>query len=294
MKTAVLAVLILLLMSSSGLYAQGSIFGSVSNSDASTPANGEIMFFGYLDDTDEEIRIESSVGAGYDAGNWYDDFQNYLTEAPGNPYDYHFFNLTNGEGYILSELIPNNSFQQEDVALTVIDWPSVPTGLTGTAGVDTVQVVLEWDQNGELTYHVYRRTVPSDGSFFRIDDISGSLLNPGVSGGVYNDTTVDGTSEYQYLLIGENSSGKLSPHSEIITVNSAGEDILCGDANGDLAVNIGDPVYLINYIFKSGPWPDPVCKGDANGDDAVNIGDPVYIINYIFKSGPAPINPCCP
>ena len=29
---------------------------------------------------------------GYDAGNWFDDFQNYLTEAPGNPYDYHFFN----------------------------------------------------------------------------------------------------------------------------------------------------------------------------------------------------------
>ena len=68
---------------SSPAFAQGSIYGTVANADLSTPTNGEISFFGYLDDTDEEIRIESSVGAGYDAGNWFDDFQNYLTEAPG-------------------------------------------------------------------------------------------------------------------------------------------------------------------------------------------------------------------
>ena len=44
--------------------AQGSIFGTVANSDLSTPANGEMSFYGFLDDTDEEIRIESSAGAG--------------------------------------------------------------------------------------------------------------------------------------------------------------------------------------------------------------------------------------
>jgi hypothetical protein len=67
----------------------------------------------------------------------------------------------------------------------------------------------------------------------------------------------------------------------------------CGDARGDEAVNIGDAVHLINYIFKGGPAPDPLCVGDADGDDAVNIGDAVYIINYIFKGGPAPVEGCC-
>jgi predicted GH43/DUF377 family glycosyl hydrolase len=33
---------------------------------------------------------------------------------------------------------------------------------------------------------------------------------------------------------------------------------------------------------------------DADGDGAVNIGDPVYLINYVFKSGPPPVEPCCP
>jgi len=68
---------------------------------------------------------------------------------------------------------------------------------------------------------------------------------------------------------------------------------LCGDASGDEAVNIGDAVYLINYIFKGGPAPNPLCVGDADGDDAVNIGDAVHLINYIFKGGPAPVDDCC-
>ncbi|MCP4566979.1 MAG: hypothetical protein GY841_05300 [FCB group bacterium] len=62
---------------------------------------------------------------------------------------------------------------------------------------------------------------------------------------------------------------------------------LPGDANGDEAVNIGDPVYLINYIFKDGPAPFCDQEGDANYDCAINIGDPVYLINHIFKDGPA-------
>jgi len=65
----------------------------------------------------------------------------------------------------------------------------------------------------------------------------------------------------------------------------------CGDADGDKVVNIGDAVYLINYIFKGGPAPEPLGSGDANCDTIVNIGDAVYLINYIFKGGP---EPCCP
>jgi hypothetical protein len=70
--------------------------------------------------------------------------------------------------------------------------------------------------------------------------------------------------------------------------------IVCGDANGDGAVNVGDAVYLIAYVFKGGPAPDPVCAGDANGDGDTNVGDAVYLIAYVFKGGPAPVEPCCP
>ncbi len=68
---------------------------------------------------------------------------------------------------------------------------------------------------------------------------------------------------------------------------------ICGDANGDGNTNVGDVVYLINYVFKSGPSPDPLCSGEANGDDIVNISDAVYLVNLIFNGGPPPVELCC-
>ncbi len=66
---------------------------------------------------------------------------------------------------------------------------------------------------------------------------------------------------------------------------------VCGDANGDGDVNVGDAVYLINFIFRSGPSPEPLEAGMANGDSDLNIGDAVYLINFVFKSGTEPICP---
>jgi len=71
-------------------------------------------------------------------------------------------------------------------------------------------------------------------------------------------------------------------------------DYFCGDTDGDTTINISDAVYIINYIFKGGPPPDPLCIADAGGDGSVNIADAIHIINYIFKGGPPPVEPCCP
>jgi hypothetical protein len=65
-------------------------------------------------------------------------------------------------------------------------------------------------------------------------------------------------------------------------------EYLCGDANEDKVIDAGDVVYLINYLFKSGPAPVPLEAGDVNSDGGVDVGDVVYLINYLFRSGPAP------
>lgn len=65
--------------------------------------------------------------------------------------------------------------------------------------------------------------------------------------------------------------------------------ITWGDATNDAHVNVGDVIYINNYIFKQGPPPEPdVLTGDANCDGIVNAGDPTYLVNYIFKQGPPP------
>jgi len=63
---------------------------------------------------------------------------------------------------------------------------------------------------------------------------------------------------------------------------------VAGDANGDLTVNVGDAVFIVNYVFKGGSAPVPLEAADANCDLVVNVGDAVYIVNYVFKGGSAP------
>lgn len=63
---------------------------------------------------------------------------------------------------------------------------------------------------------------------------------------------------------------------------------LCGDANADEAIDVGDVVYLIDYLFKGGPAVNPVMAGDATCDGVIDVSDVVYLINYLFKGGPAP------
>lgn len=65
-------------------------------------------------------------------------------------------------------------------------------------------------------------------------------------------------------------------------------DIVYGDANGDWSVNIGDAVFLINYVFGQGQPPASEDAADSNCDQSVDIGDAVYLINYVFRGGPAP------
>ncbi|MEZ5359355.1 MAG: C25 family cysteine peptidase [Candidatus Zixiibacteriota bacterium] len=76
--------------------------------------------------------------------------------------------------------------------------------------------------------------------------------------------------------------------SVTIPVSLSISSYTCGDADGDASVNVGDAVFLVNYIFNGGAAPNPIAAADCNGDTNVNIADAVYLINYIFKAGPAP------
>jgi hypothetical protein len=61
-----------------------------------------------------------------------------------------------------------------------------------------------------------------------------------------------------------------------------------GDVNRDYLVDIGDVVFLVNYLYKSGPAPEVEESGDANSDGVTDIGDVVYLVNYLYKAGPPP------
>jgi hypothetical protein len=67
-----------------------------------------------------------------------------------------------------------------------------------------------------------------------------------------------------------------------------------GDANEDASVDIGDAIYILNYLFSGGRSPRCADSADANDDGSVNMADPVYILGYLFMGGPRPKEPFLP
>ena len=64
-----------------------------------------------------------------------------------------------------------------------------------------------------------------------------------------------------------------------------------GDANKDDGVDIGDPVFMLEYIFKGGSVPPCMDAADTNNDTRVDISDPIFLLNYLFLGGPQPSEP---
>ncbi len=69
--------------------------------------------------------------------------------------------------------------------------------------------------------------------------------------------------------------------------------LYCGNMVDDEILELGDVIFLANYLFRAGPAPNPVCKADMNCDGAQDLGDFVYLINYLYRFGNAPCSQCC-
>ncbi|UCD16381.1 MAG: hypothetical protein JSV44_07905 [Candidatus Zixiibacteriota bacterium] len=62
-----------------------------------------------------------------------------------------------------------------------------------------------------------------------------------------------------------------------------------GDYNGDGLVNLGDALYLIEFIFKGGEPPSGGAgRADANCDTFIDISDVLYVIKFIYGTAPQP------
>ncbi len=66
-----------------------------------------------------------------------------------------------------------------------------------------------------------------------------------------------------------------------------------GDVDESGAVTSSDVIDMVNYVFKSGPGPQPIVEaGDVNCSGDATPEDIIYMVNYIFRGGASPCDVC--
>lgn len=209
-----------------------------------------------------------------------------------------------GEGYFDSTLIigsialNGNGVLDMDHCTLIGDSPIEVWGYMGTVGVHNSAIVT----NGGPAISCYDSYEPPS-LYLSCCDVFGYSGPDWITGTTEVTDTTDIFHEDPLFCWRANGDYSLQDGSPCLPANNscgvllgalgAGCDaFMTGDANGDKGLTIADVVYLVNYLFKSGPVPVPVVQaGDANCNGKVTVSDAIYLINYLFKDGPPPCEP---
>jgi hypothetical protein len=128
-------------------------------------------------------------------------------------------------------------------------------------------------------------------------EIRGAPASPSLGYKLVTDAlnSFGGESESDNYRIPVNSGGQVSVVGISVSVAygiDAGfvyaSHVKRGDASANGLVDMGDAIYLLNYLFRGGADPCPMEAGDANCNGLVDMGDAIFLLNYLFKGGEAP------
>jgi hypothetical protein len=192
------------------------------------------------------------------------------------------------EGYAYLALVParlDPSTAAANYTYSACVGPLPPLPLLPTAGeTATTPVALEWEAVAGAT--AYALQVDDDSTFAspEIDTLLASYR-----------LTADGMEpgEVYHWRVRVTDACTESEWSAAESFTATCGVALTGDVDLDGSRQAADIIYLVNYIFKAGPEPQPIAQaGDVTCDGSVTASDIIYMVAHVFKSGPAPCDVC--
>jgi hypothetical protein len=185
------------------------------------------------------------------------------------------------------DLTPNGPIELNPVTISGTSHsPSTPSAndsviVTTTIASDSVIAVTEL--NVDTGNGFFPITLFDDGNHH--DGLPGDSLYGAVISPLPESTLVS------YYVYAEDiaASSTNDPPNPPNTTYDYMVDILCGDIDGSGSINIGDVVWLVDYLFFSGPPPPVLEAANVDGEGGINVADLTYLVDHIFFGGPEPI-----
>ena len=102
---------------------------------------------------------------------------------------------------------------------------------------------------------------------------------------------LDGYGSFSPRLTGDRGEYTAGSHSGMLYYSNCCVGVR-GNVDGDPLdqITIADLVYLVSYMFQSGPVPPCMKEANINGDifGTIDISDLLYLVDYMFQNGPEP------
>ncbi len=204
-------------------------------------------------------------------------------------------NHLNFGGYFGDLNFPNKDFTTIVSAFwndLIFNTSQVPTSgiyIYRSAANDTT--VIEWHKPGNFNL---ANDTTTDFEIILTKDGNITFQYFEVGNGGLNATAAIGISQFECATRNHFDNG--APGINIVTdmqavqfKSNTWDYVWGGDCNVDGTVNILDLTFMVDFIFRGGPAPQPLVMGNANCDGAdLNILDLTYLVDRIFRSGPLP------
>ena len=118
------------------------------------------------------------------------------------------------------------------------------------------------------------------------DTILCNFVTEGIDTGLYQASIVINSNDPDPL------DNLLTIPVELTVTGSGGPSWICGDIDNDgEGPNIGDLIYLVDYMFNDGPAPVEMDAANVDGVNGIDVGDLVHLVDYMFNEGPPPSCP---
>jgi hypothetical protein len=122
------------------------------------------------------------------------------------------------------------------------------------------------------------------------EEINWQVISSGGTKGTSANYILNGTAGQTAAGPGSSTNYNLSSGFWQVFEGAVVCDCEPGNCDGLGALNMLDILYLIAYLYKSGPAPTPytLCSGDPDESCTSNMLDILYLIAYLYKGGPMP------